>query len=68
MSLHDLIAQGARRTAPRAWLLPTQVAAWRCRGRVPLGADIHACLAEIQLRCEGLQTVKCQTKSCGLLC
>lgn len=32
-----------------------RVAAWRCRGRVPLGADIFACLVEIQFRdpCSG---------------
>ncbi len=28
-----------------------QVAAWRCRGRVPLGIDIYACLVDVHLRC-----------------
>lgn len=47
-----LVKYGARcgqPTAPPDATPPLQVAAWRARGRVPLGADITACLVQAQL-------------------
>ena len=40
----------------------TQVAAWRCRGRLPLGVDVTASLLETRARCAQLLLVRLHCK------